>query len=74
MRIKIVGDGTPLGTRVFNAETGEQLQGVNYIVYEQDIVGPARVMLGFDLTSMEAVVDNVDMVDNVGDKPELTNA
>ena len=84
MKLKIIGDGTPLGTRVFDAETGVPIEGVNYIVYEQDVVGPARVLLGLELASIDVTVANVDMVDNdpqhdpskgvVVPVPELTNA
>lgn len=86
MKLKIVGDGTPLGTHVFDAETGAPIEGVNYIVYEQDIVGPGRVLLGLQLESIDVVVNDVDLVKDEGISeglaqgvtipmvPELTNA
>lgn len=63
MRIRISGDGTPLGTKVFNAESGEEIKGINYLVYEQDANGPARVMLGFELAGVDVTVDNVDTLE-----------
>lgn len=37
MQLKIVGDGTAMGTRVVNAETGEMLKLVQSISYSLDL-------------------------------------
>lgn len=36
MRIKIVGDGTPRGTTVVDADTGERLEGVTAVEWQMD--------------------------------------
>jgi hypothetical protein len=33
MILKIIGDGTPRGTRVVNAETGEEVEGVYMVTF-----------------------------------------
>lgn len=34
MRIRITSDGTPFGTKVINAATGEEIEGVREVTWE----------------------------------------
>lgn len=68
MRLRIVDDGTVDGLKVTDAETGETITGINYVVYEKDPANPARVMLGMSPESVDLVVDNVDILK---DSPSL---
>lgn len=45
MKIKIISDGTPRGTRVTNAETGEDVKGARAVLFEHRVGECPRVTI-----------------------------
>lgn len=48
MKLKIISDGTSAGTKVVNAETGEELKNVVRIQWEIEGRGRARATIELD--------------------------
>jgi len=61
MKFKIIADGKPNGTRVVDAVTGEEVDGVVYIKVHADAQknGIPFVELGMTDVSMEVVSENI---------------
>jgi hypothetical protein len=58
MKIKIVSDGTPMGTKVVNAETGEAIKGVCGVSWSlSDNRSIGRAIVEFALVPVELVGD-----------------
>ena len=59
MKIKIVSDGTPQGSKVVNAETGEVLGDVTKIEWKIQTGDAARISieLNFPIAGLEAEVE-----------------
>ena len=45
MKIKIISDGTPNGTKIVNAETGEHIENVRGIIWKCSVGHLAEVIL-----------------------------
>jgi len=78
MKIKLISDGTPKGTRVLNAETGEPIQGVRRAAWAVEIDQPAVVTLDFvlaevDLTGDAAIVETTAIGDEVRSYRRIDN-
>lgn len=63
MRIRIVSDGTPKNTQVFNAETGERIRGVQGIKWE---LGGKD---GMATATIDFVLVGVDVVAGIEEEP-----
>ena len=67
MRIKIISDGTPTGTRVVCAETGEIVKGVTSVEWSHATPGkPSYAVLKLHLVPVEIIAD-------VGEPVEVTS-
>lgn len=53
--LRIVSDGTPRGTRVLNAETGEELAGVRSVLWHIGMDGFARATIEVWAVPIDAV-------------------
>ena len=59
MRVKIESDGTSRGTRVVNADTGEELDGVREIEWSWERGYGVRVRLVLDATGADVASDTL---------------
>lgn len=57
MRVKIESDGTPNGTRVLNADTGEKIEGLTKVEWSVELGMPAVAKLEFLLVDITAIGD-----------------
>ena len=65
MKLKIISDGTKAGTRVVNADNGEQVEDVSHIEWRidgKDAVATAS--MSFELTAAEITVDEALITDS----------
>lgn len=58
MKLRIVSDGTPHGTVVLNAETGEPLQHVVEVVIRIAATRPAQAVVTVDHVEVEVIADS----------------
>ena len=56
MKLKIISDGTSRGTKVVNAETGEELKYVTDIVWRIEAMGYAHATIEIDNVAFEGEV------------------
>lgn len=73
-RIRIVSDGTPNGTRVENADTGEEIESVVAIMWKVDVdKAVAEAVCTFELCAADVVGDG--LIGTIGTtSEEPTNA
>lgn len=73
MKVKIISDGTPAGTRLINMETGEPIMGITKIVFSVDKDNMAKVSVDFTGIPIEAVATVVPRpTPRPADAPPLT--
>jgi hypothetical protein len=53
LRIKIISDGTPMGARVVNAETGETIEAIHEIEWEWRAGYTAEATIKFGRVEVE---------------------
>lgn len=59
MKLKIIGDGTPYGTRVVDAETGEPLEGVYQVAVVHRANDVPRATIGLYSIPLEIVAGDL---------------
>jgi len=59
MRIKVTSDGTPLGHRVVNADTGEEIDGATKVVITLEAGQLGKAVLYISEFELEATFDGV---------------
>lgn len=57
MKLKIVSDGTFLGTKVINLETGEELEDITKINWQISFPYGAEILLGLSNIPVEVIGD-----------------
>lgn len=59
MKVRIVSEGHPATTRVYNAETGEEMRGIVAIRFDEITVkgGPLRVTLECSRVALDVVAE-----------------
>jgi hypothetical protein len=62
MKLKLISDGTPYGTSVVNAETGERIDNLQKVTFEIG-VGDTLGRL-----TLEAITEDIDLVSDVTDE------
>jgi hypothetical protein len=60
MKLKVISDGTKLGTRVVNAETGELVKGVFGVQWEHKVHDLPTVILKIRSVPVEVTADWVE--------------
>ena len=70
MRIKIISDGKPTGTRIVNAETGERIEGVTGIKWSLGLKSLAECELRLINIAVEIVGEVGELVETtqIGDR------
>ena len=56
MKVKIISDGTPRGTKLVNAETGEKLEGVTSVEWHISVDRLSEAVIMMRGVPIEAVV------------------
>lgn len=67
MKIKIKSDGTPTGTLVVDADTGEPIEDVLYVHWEHALGEQPLVTLQAIAPEVEIAADEMVMTPNVGE-------
>lgn len=55
MKLKIISDGTPSGTKVVNAETGEELKYLESVKWSVSVGQPSSAQIALDCVEFEGI-------------------